>query len=381
MIVDNDLAPSTQKQSNTKPREQSTAIVYCEGNFASIDGKTANGLVRHSEKYNILSIIDSEKTGLDAGNVLDNKPNSIPIVKDLDEAILTASSMPDYFIWGTAPATGKLSEKDRKIVLKAISLGMNIVNGLHEFLNDDPEFIAASIKQNIQIIDIRKPPSGEDLHLYSGRIKTVAALRIAVLGTDCAIGKRTTANILTKVLNLNGIKTVMVGTGQTGLIQGARYGIALDAIPSQFCVGELEAKIVEADETEQPDVIIIEGQGALSHPAFGSSVFILKGSQPQGVILQHAPARQFRCDFESIVVPSAESEIKLIEMFADTTVIGLALNHEHLSDEELINLINQYKSELDLPVTDALTCPAEELLKMVLLAFPKLEVKVKREFI
>ena len=108
--------------------------------------------------------------------------------------------------------------------------------------------------------------------------------RIAVLGTDCAIGKRTTANILTKALNDRGIKTVMIGTGQTGLIQGARYGVALDAIPSQFCAGELEATIVEAFENENPDVIIIEGQGSLSHPAFSSTSFILRGSCPNGVV-------------------------------------------------------------------------------------------------
>ena len=100
--------------------------------------------------------------------------------------------------------------------------------------------------------------------------------RIAVLGTDGAIGKRTTATILTRALNERGIKAVMVGTGQTGLIQGARYGVALDAIPCQFCSGEMEAAVVEAFEAEHPDVIVIEGQGALSHPAYLSSTFILQ---------------------------------------------------------------------------------------------------------
>ena len=47
-----------------------TAIVYCEGNFGALDGKTANGLIRHSEKYKILSVIDSEKAGMDSGVVL-----------------------------------------------------------------------------------------------------------------------------------------------------------------------------------------------------------------------------------------------------------------------------------------------------------------------
>ena len=127
--------------------------------------------------------------------------------------------------------------------------------------------------------------------MFNGRIATVTCPRIAVLGTDGAIGKRTTATILTQALNDRGIKAVLVGTGQTGLIQGARYGVALDAIPCQFCSGEIESTVVEAFEGEQPDVIIVEGQGALSHPAYLTSSFILRGSRPDAVILQHAPAR------------------------------------------------------------------------------------------
>ena len=139
--------------------------------------------------------------------------------------------------------------------------------------------------------------------MFSGRIDEVTCPRIAVLGTDGAIGKRTTATILTKALNDRGIKAVMVGTGQTGLIQGARYGVALDAIPCQFCSGEMESTVVEAFEGEHPDVIIVEGQGALSHPAYLTSTFILRGSRPNGVILQHAPARRKLGDFADVPTP------------------------------------------------------------------------------
>ena len=127
----------------------------------------------------------------------------------------------------------------------------------------------------------------------------------------------------------------MIGTGQTGLIQGARYGLALDAVPSQFCAGELEATIVEAFENEDPDVILIEGQGSLSHPAYSTSSFILRGSCPQGVILQHAPKRRNRCDFNKMPMPDPSSEINLIETFANTRVIGLTLNHENMTDAEV----------------------------------------------
>jgi len=352
-----------------------TAIVYCEANFGAIDGKTANGLIRCSEKFKILSVIDSEKAGLDTGMVLDNKPNGIPLCRDLDDSLAQAGSVPDYFIFGMAPSLGMLSKRERGLVLEAMSHGMNIVNGLHEFLNDDPVFTAACLACKVEIIDVRKPREKKDLHMFSGRIAEVTCPVIAVLGTDCAIGKRTTAHIITDTLNKKGIKTVMIGTGQTGLIQGARYGVAIDAVPSQFCAGELEATIVKAFEVEAPDLIVVEGQGSLSHPAFSSTSFILRGSCPDGVVLQHAPRRKARCDFENMAMPTPASEINLIETFSDTKIIGLTINHEQMSDTEVSETITQYEQELGIPVTDALTRSPSRLVEMVLAAFPELKGK------
>lgn len=353
-----------------------TAVVYCEANFGSLDGKTANGLIRNSERYQILSVIDSEKAGLDSGMVLDDVPNHIPICRNLADSLALAGATPDYFIFGMAPSSGMLSPLERELVLEAIALGMNIVNGLHEFLNDDAEFVAAAAGNKVKILDVRKPRAKKDLRLFSGRIREVSCPRIAVLGTDGAIGKRTTATILTRALIERGVKAVMVATGQTGLIQGARYGIAIDAIPSQFCSGEIEATIIEAFEVEQPDVIIIEGQGALSHPAYLSSGFILRGSQANAVVLQHAPGRSHRCDFEQIEMPTPASEINLIQTFVDTKVIGLTLNHENMNDGEVSEAIAFFEDELDIPVTDALTRPPERLINMVLAVFPVLEEKI-----
>ncbi len=353
-----------------------TAVVYCEANFGAIDGKTANGLVRHSQKYKILAVIDSEKAGLDSGEVLGEAPNAIPVCRNLADAIAHVGSRPDSFIFGMAPASGMLSSHERGLVLEAIDLGMNIVNGLHEFLSDDPVFAAASAAKNVQILDIRKPRAKKDLRSFSGRITDVTCPRIAVLGTDCAIGKRTTATILTRALCDHGLKAVMVGTGQTGLIQGARYGVALDAIPSQFCAGELEATIIEAFENENPDVIIIEGQGALSHPAYSTSSFILRGSCPNAVVLQHAPERTHRCDFEQMAMPLPATEINLIQTFSDTKVIGLTINHENMTDDEVDLAITLYELELGIPATDSLSRPPERLVEMVISAFPELEEKL-----
>ena len=353
-----------------------TAVVYCEGNFGAIDGKTANGLVRRSERYEILSVIDSEKAGLDAGTVLDGEPNAIPICGDLAAALESAATLPDYFIFGMAPSSGMLSLHERGVVLEASTRGMNIVNGLHEFLGDDPVFKAACMVSNVEIFDVRRPPAKKDLHMFTGNIAQVTCPVIAVLGTDCAIGKRTTATILGQALNDRGVKTIMIGTGQTGLIQGARYGVALDAIPSQFCAGELEAVVISAFMAESPDVILIEGQGALSHPAYSTSSFILRGACPDGVVLQHAPGRETRCDFPEMVMPTPAMEINLIETFANTTVIGVTINHENMSDDEVGSAILHYEDELGIPATDALSRSPKRLVEMVLGAYPNLAEKL-----
>ena len=349
-----------------------TAVVYCEANFGRIDGKSANGLVRYSQAYRILSVLDSTTAGRDSGQVLDNVNNGIPILEDLEAAVTLEASVPDTLIYGMAPSTGKLSASDREVVLDAISLGMNVVSGLHEYLSDDPEIASAAKAANVTIRDIRKPRPSKDMRLFDGSVSRVKAIRIAVLGTDCAIGKRTTATVLKQALNTRDIRTVLVGTGQTGLMQGAKYGIAMDAVPPQFCCGELERVIVEASDGEDPDVILIEGQGALSHPAFCTSAFILRGSQPQGVILQHAPKRAHRCDFPDFPMPHPKSEITLIEAFADTQVIGLTINHEAMTDTEVGSAINTFSRDLGIPVTDALTRPDTQLTDMILAAFPHL---------
>ena len=355
-------------QETTSP----TAVIYCEANFGSQDGKTANGLVRHSERYRILSVIDSHHVGQDAGLFLDDQPNGIPIVRDLTAAIHLQFPKPDYLIFGMAPLSGMLNSKERRVLLDAMEQGISIVNGLHEFLNDDLEFVAEAAANDVEIIDVRRPPDKKDLHMFSGRIDTVTCPRIAVLGTDSAVGKRTTATILTKALNDYGVHAVMVSTGQTGLIQGVRYGVALDAIPCQFCSGEMESAVVEAFTGEHPDVIIIEGQGALSHPAYLSSTFILRGAKPNGVILQHAPARHYLGDFPQIPTPSPAREITLLETFSDTSVIGLTINHENMDDREVSFAIKEFERDLNIPVTDALTRPTSRLIDMVIGAFPEL---------
>lgn len=355
------------------PNLSSAAVVYCEGQFGEQDGKTANGLVRHSEKYEILSVIDSVRAGVDAGTFLDGRANGIPVLASLADAIAHAGRVPSFLICGLAPADGLLLPAQRVVLLDGIARGMHVINGLHEFLNDDAEFVAASLLAGVTITDVRRPKDKKDLKLFSGRIFDVTCPRIAVLGTDGAIGKRTTAILLVQALNARGIKAVMVGTGQTTLIQGGKYGVALDALVPQFCSGEVEDQVVAAFEGEDPDVIVVEGQGALSHPAYITSAHILRGSQPAGVIVQHAPRRKVLGDFPMVAMPTAASEVKLIEAFADTKVIGITVNHEGMTDPEIDDAIDELELELGLPATDPLTRPLDRLVDMVLSAFPALE--------
>lgn len=365
--------PASDQRARPQRLPGDTAVVFCEGDFGGIDGKTANGLVRSSERYEILSVIDSTRAGEDAGQVLDGTPNGIPVVGDLDDAIARAGGVPRHLIIGVAPTSGLLSPSQRGVLLHAIGHGMQIVNGLHEFLGDDPEMAAAAAAHGVAIHDVRRPRAKRDLRMFTGRIHDVTCPRIAVLGTDGAIGKRTTATVLTRALVARGIRAVLVGTGQTSLIQGARYGVALDAVPAQFVTGELEATVIEAYEGEDPEVIVVEGQGALSHPTYLSSTAILRGSLPAAVILQHAPARTRISDFPRSPMPTPASEINLIQTFADTTVVGLTINHEDMTDAEVSAAITLYELELGIPVTDALWRPADRLVDMVLAAFPALD--------
>ena len=353
-----------------------TAIVYCEDQFAMVDGKTAAGLVRHSEIYSIVGVIDSSLAGKDAGEVLDGEKNNIPIFTNLDEALDKLGKVPDFYIYGKAPLEASIPTDERQLILEAMEKGMDIINGLHQFFSEDDEFAQKAAQCNVQIRDIRKSPKLEDLHVFTGQISKVDVPVIALLGTDCACGKMTTAVELNNALNDMGIKSVMVATGQTSLMQGSKYGASIDALVSQFVIGEIEHAVVQAFENENPDIIFIEGQSAVSHPAFMSSVGILKGGMPDGVILQHPPARKFRVDFPHLAMPSIETEIQMIEAISQSQVIAIAINHEDLSDAEVSKNIADYEERFQLPTTDVLQYGCQKLIQMLADRFPSLNQKM-----
>jgi uncharacterized NAD-dependent epimerase/dehydratase family protein len=327
------------------------AIVYCEGSFGTPTGKTANGLVRYTSRYKVLGVIDSTNAGQDAGEVLDNDPNGIPIFASIEQALPLS---PNYFVVGLAPDGGKLPESARVAVRKAIESGLNIDSGLHEFLSEDAEFAALVEKYQVRIRDVRRPPHRSQLHFFTGKIDKVTALKIAVLGTDSAIGKRTTAVKLNQALNEAGIRSELIGTGQTSWLQGVRYGILLDSLVNDFVTGEIEHAVYEAFINEQPQVILLEGQGSIAHPAYPGGFELIAAGRVDGIILQHAPARKFYDGFANYPMGSLDREISILELLAQKPVIALTINHEGMSDEEVKATIAEYQKRYQRPTTDVL---------------------------
>jgi len=348
------------------------ALVYSENEFGKIDGKVANGLIRYSERFKIVGIIDSTKAGLDAGECLDGIKKGIPIFRSIDDALDNLGYIPKYFIYGIAPLTLFLDKGQRKVILSAMVKGMDIINGLPEFFTDDKEFVQKARECHVKIFDFRKPPKRKDLHLFTGEIFKIKTPVIVVTGTDCAVGKMTTARCIVEALKNENINAVFIATGQVGLLQGAKYGMALDVLTSGFTTGEVEKAIVDAVNTDHPDIIIVEGQGGLSHPAFNSSSAIIKGANADAIIIQHPPKRKHRCDFPEISMPKLKNEIELNEMFSESKVIAIIINDEDMTDVELENAIAEYEDKYKLPVTNVLKYGCDKIIKKIYEVFPEI---------
>lgn len=316
-----------------KPPE-GNAIVYCEGAFGTPYGKTAHGLVRRSARYRVVAVIDSQLAGRDAGEALEGKYAEIPIVEDLSEALLKARlqrSSASHFVMGLAPDGGKLPPSARRNVLAAIHAGLNVDSGLHDFLSGDPEIAAAATERGVEIRDVRKPPPVESLHFFSGKIEEVRSLKVALLGTDSAVGKRTTAWMIHDDLASRGRTVELVGTGQTAWLQGARYGIVLDSLVNDFVAGEIEHAVWKAWSEEHPDVILLEGQGSLMNPAYPGGFELLAAARPDVVVLQHAPGRAEYDGFPGHLIHPLETQIEAIELISGKPVIAITLNDERLT--------------------------------------------------
>jgi uncharacterized NAD-dependent epimerase/dehydratase family protein len=342
-----------------------TALLYCEGAFGTLVGKTAHGLVRHTERYRVVGVIDSSLAGRDAGEVLDGRPNGIPIFAGVGEAVDAIDGRVDYLVIALAPDGGMLSPAQRTDVRRALELSLNVDGGLHEFLSEDEELAALAAGRGVRIRDVRRPPPAEELHFFTGKIAEVTCARLAVLGTDSSVGKRTTTQLATRALNAAGVRAVMVGTGQTAWLQGVRHAICFDALVTDFVTGELEHLVHRAFEEERPDVILVEGQGSLFHPAFASGIAIIAATRPDALILQHAPARRGYAGFPQYPIVDLGRQIKALEVLAGAPVLAITINHEGIPPDELPALLRDLESRHERPVVAPLADGVPRLVETI----------------
>lgn len=326
------------------------ALLLTNGLLMTGDAKTAHGLIRGTERYQIVGVIDDANTaGKDAGRLLDGKNRNIPIFESLELAVENLTEI-NYLIIGVATVGGVLPVDMLEIIKKAIQYKISIVNGLHEYLVEKPDFVALAAENSVSLTDIRKPKSRKDLHFWTGEILHLNTPIIAVLGMDCAMGKRTTARLIRLACEADNLNAQMIYTGQTGWLQGGKYGFIFDSTLNDFVSGELENAILTCQKETNPDFILLEGQSSLRNPSGPCGVEFLISGNAKSVVLVHAPKRKyFDNDAHWGEIPSVQSEIELIEKLG-SKVIAVALNTEECSEEEYKTFQKDLETELQIPV-------------------------------
>ncbi len=333
------------------------AIIYCESAFNTPNGKTAHGLVRFTRRYKVVAVVDSRYHGQEAGTALDGKDYGVPILGSIEEAVGSARTRgcpATHLVLGLAPDGGRLSPTARQDVRIAVGMGLNVDSGLHDFLSEDQDLAASAVERGVTIRDIRKPPPRSELHFFTGEIEQVSAFKVAVLGTDSAVGKRTTAWKLIEGFENRGYNSVMIGTGQTAWFQGAQYSIVMDALINDFVSGEIEHIICKAWKERKPDVIVIEGQGSLMNPAYPGGFEILAAARPDVVVMQHAPARKEYDGFPGYPIHPLSRQIEAVEIISSKPVVAVSINHEGLKPKELSRFCDDIQQLMGIPTADVL---------------------------
>jgi uncharacterized NAD-dependent epimerase/dehydratase family protein len=267
---------------------------------------------------------------------------------------------------GLAPDGGRLGRRARAAVVKALERGLNVDSGLHDFLSEDPVLADLAEEAGCVIRDIRRPPPRRKLHFFTGQIEAVTSFRVAVLGTDSAVGKRTTAWKVIEELEARGHSVELVSTGQTAWLQGARYGLVLDSLVNDFVTGEIEHAVCQAWMERAPGFLVIEGQGSLMNPAYPGGLEILAAARPDVVVLQHAPTRQSYDGFPDYPLHPLWTQIEAIELLSDRPVVAVAVNHEGLRTEDVPLVCATIARETGIPVCDPLLDGADLLVDAIL---------------
>jgi uncharacterized NAD-dependent epimerase/dehydratase family protein len=326
------------------------AFVITGGYLDTISAKTAHGLIRGTERFTITGLIDHKHAGKDAGEVLDGKKRDIPIYASIAD-FNKSGKKAKYAIIGVATKGGVIPESLKAMLKEALESGYSIVNGLHEYVSDNDELSAIAKQKGLEIIDVRKPKKIKDLHFWSGKIAEVKCPRVAVLGTDCSMGKRTTTRFLVQAMRKAGYKAEMIYTGQTGWMQGAKYGFVFDSTLNDFISGEMEHAVVTCYNEVKPDIIFIEGQSSLRNPSGPAGSEWIVSAAADSVVLQHNPPRKQYKDMEfyPAYIPEIKDEIELIRIYGAKTV-ALTVNTAKMKEEEARAYAKKQNAELGIPV-------------------------------
>jgi len=338
------------------------ALVYADRLFSCADGKTSHGLVRYSKRFDIACVIDTTISDGDAGEILDGVKRNIPLYSSLDKALDETDF--DTFIIGAVSEGGVLPKGYDEAVIWALNNGLNIVSGLHQFLSDDKRFSLIAKKNGCNITDVRKI-FRDYRRFYSGEIRNVESIRIALIGTDSAIGKRTIAVLLNEELNKRGHKSDMIYTGQTGWMQGWPHGVVLDAMINDFVSGGIEGAILESWNNLKPRFMIIEGQGSLVHPFFPGGFEILAAGRIHGFILVDAPGRPYLDGFPDYPMPDPLRVVNIANLLTQKDLLGIGINSENLSHDEINSKKISFSKRFNVPAVEPLSDGVSELVDVL----------------
>ncbi|MBX0295113.1 DUF1611 domain-containing protein [Haloarcula nitratireducens] len=306
--------------------------------------KTAVGLLRYGD-HEVRAVVDREYAGQ---RVSDHLPDvqDAPIVASMDEVPEV-----DALVVGISPIGGEFEESWRSDVRAALERGCDVLSGLHDFLEDDEEFARLAADHGGELRDLRKPP--EDLTVAEGTAGEVDATVVTTVGTDCSTGKMTASFELRDAARERGLSAEVVPTGQTGVaITG--WGIVVDRVIADYAAGAVE-RLVETPEDQ--DLLIVEGQGALAHPAYsGVTTSILHGSAPDALVMCHEAGLEAIHGYESFTIPPLDEYVDIYERLAapisDASVVAGTLNTSKLDDDAADDAVAEYANALGAPATD-----------------------------
>lgn len=338
--------------------------VLAEGSFNATDAKTAVGVLRYRPEE-VVAVLDSTRAGRSAQSCA-GVGGEIPVVANLEAA---AEFEPNGLLLGTAPQGGGLPASWRAVVAEALMRGWDVLSGLHELLSEDAELATLAAAKGCQILDVRRAPEGRPL--AARRAAELDALVVLTVGSDCNTGKMTTALQLRNELRKKGANVAFVATGQTGIFV-ADHGVAIDAVPSDFVAGVVEQLVCEA--AREADIVLVEGQGALHHPAYsGVTLSLLHGACPDTLVLCHQVGRTHLRISDAGPAPRIKSLSELVRDYERAAswmhparVAGISLNTMTVSEVEGRRAIEHAQQLTGLPVVDPIRFPSEIIASVLL---------------